>query len=58
MKFKTDEELDQIIENRVNGNISDFREAVKKLNSYDTARLISRGQPYHNMISAIELAWE
>lgn len=58
LKHKTTEELEEIRDTRINGNISAYKEAVRGLDSYDTARLISISQPYHSAIAHIELAWE
>jgi len=58
MKFKTEEELQALIDTYTNGNKSDFRETLYTLNAYDTARLIRMWQPYHSAIATIENSYE
>ena len=50
--------LQEIINNYENGNKRDFRIAIKKLNAYEVATLISIWQPYHSAIAKIQIAYD
>lgn len=65
--MKTFEDFQAIIDTRVNGNISDFKDQVKGLDKYEVIKLIQyiKGGNYpsdypklHNLLAWLELAYE
>lgn len=57
MKELTEKKAREITMNYINGNLSDAREAIKKLNKLQTVQLISRASNYdlqrHNMYTFV-----
>ena len=58
MRQLTNDKMQAIIDNYINGNKSDFYKAVDKMSKLDIVNLIARMQPYHSTIAKLQNHFE